>query len=211
MRPALLVTALALLLALCAGGALAAGPTDPSPAGGQPLTIMRVGQALDRIGPALQDVPVLVADTGMDLQQPDLAPRLFSMPADTPAPAPEGGNPGTVQQGAAGWDLIGSANAPGPLMPDADPNDDAPSGGHGTAVAGVLGAAWNNGIGGAGVAPNARFLALRTCWPDDQCYAYVQASAINWAASINAVNTDMRNFKPVPAVADFWNAYEWEI
>jgi peptide/nickel transport system substrate-binding protein len=34
---------------------------------------------------------------------------------------------------------------------------------------------------------------------------------INWQAPINAVNTDLRNFRPVPAVADFWNAYEWEI
>jgi len=34
---------------------------------------------------------------------------------------------------------------------------------------------------------------------------------INWQAPIDAVNTDLRNFKPAPAVADFWNAYEWEI
>ncbi len=32
---------------------------------------------------------------------------------------------------------------------------------------GLLGATWNNGIGSAGVAPNARFLAARTCWDDD--------------------------------------------
>jgi peptide/nickel transport system substrate-binding protein len=34
---------------------------------------------------------------------------------------------------------------------------------------------------------------------------------INWQAPINAVNVDLRNFRPAPAVADFWNAYEWEI
>lgn len=34
---------------------------------------------------------------------------------------------------------------------------------------------------------------------------------INWQAPINAVNTDLRNFRAVPAVADFWNAYQWEI
>ena len=34
---------------------------------------------------------------------------------------------------------------------------------------------------------------------------------INWQSPINAVNTDLRNFRPVPAVADLWNAYEWEI
>ena len=182
MRRALPALSLAVLFAAHAGSATAATPTDPSAAGQQPLSIMRVGEAVDHIGPALSDVPVLVADTGLALQNPDLAPRLFSMPADTPAPAPEGGDPGTVASGAAGWDLIGTDAPPPPLQPDADPSDSAPDGGHGTAVAGLLGAAWNNGAGGAGVAPNARFLALRTCWGGDQCYEYVQASAFNWAA-----------------------------
>ncbi|MGI8839246.1 MAG: S8 family peptidase [Caulobacteraceae bacterium] len=35
---------------------------------------------------------------------------------------------------------------------------------HGTGVAGVIAARANNGIGMAGVAPNARLLALRACW-----------------------------------------------
>jgi hypothetical protein len=181
MRRALPALTSAVLLLACTGTALAAAPTDPSAGGQQPLSIMRVGEALDHIGPALSDVPVLVADTGLMLQSPDISPRLFSMPADTPAPDADGAHPGTVAAGAAGWDLIGT-DAPGPLQPDADPSDSAPDGGHGTAVAGLLGAAWNNGVGGAGVAPNARFLALRTCWGGDQCYEYVQASAFNWAA-----------------------------
>jgi hypothetical protein len=172
----------ALVLALHATPSLAAAPTDPSAAGQQPPAIMRVGEALDHVGPALGDVPVLVADTGLALQHPDIAPRLFSMPANTPAPDPDGtGNPGTVLAGKPGWDLIGT-NDPGALAPDDDPGDSAPDGGHGTMVAGILGAAWNNGQGGAGVAPNARFLALRTCWGNDQCYEYVQASAFDWAA-----------------------------
>jgi hypothetical protein len=163
--------------------AFAAAPTDPGAPSQQPLALMRVGEALDHIGPQLADVPVLVADTGLDLQHPDIAPRLFSLPQNTPAPdADNPNNPGgTVMAGAAGWDLIGT-NAPGALQPDADPSDSAPDGGHGTAVAGLLGAAWNNGQGGAGIAPNARFVALRTCWGDDQCYQYVQAAAFNWAA-----------------------------
>jgi len=34
---------------------------------------------------------------------------------------------------------------------------------------------------------------------------------INWQAHIDAVNLDLRNFKPAPAVSDFWNSYEWSI
>lgn len=35
---------------------------------------------------------------------------------------------------------------------------------HGTAVAGVIGAKLNNGVGSAGIAPSARMMALRACW-----------------------------------------------
>jgi hypothetical protein len=172
------------LALVLAPAAFAAAPTDPSAPSQQPLALMRVGEALDHIGPQLADVPVLVADTGLDLQHPDIAPRLFSLPQSTPAPdADNPGNPGgTVMAGAAGWDLIGGGDSvPNPfaLYPDADPTDEN---GHGTLVAGLLGAAWNNGQGGAGIAPNARFVALRTCWGNDECYQYVQAAAFNWAA-----------------------------
>jgi hypothetical protein len=171
------------LALVLAAAAIAAAPTDPSAPSQQPLAIMRVGEALDHIGPQLADVPVLTADTGLDLQHPDIAPRLFSLPQNTAAPDPDGSGAGkTVPAGAAGWDLLGGADGvPDPLVlhPDMDPSDEN---GHGTAVAGLLGAAWNNGQGGAGVAPNARFVALRTCWGGDQCYQYVQTAAFNWAA-----------------------------
>jgi len=35
---------------------------------------------------------------------------------------------------------------------------------HGTAVAGIIGATANNGLGIAGIAPDARLMALRACW-----------------------------------------------
>src|SRR3954452_7903813 len=197
---------LAVAVVLFSSPALAAAPTDPSAAGQQPLAIMRVGEALDHVGPQLADVPVLVADTGLDLDHVDLAPRLFSMPQATPAPDPDNtNNPGTVQAGAPGWDLIGT-DAPGPLQPDSDPSDTAPDGGHGTNVAGLLGAAWNNGAGGASVAPNARFLALRTCWGSDQCYQYVQASAFNWAADRGVRVVSMSWLQGPPYEAAFTDA-----
>lgn len=159
-----------------------AGPTDPAASAQQPLKIMRVAKAVKRAG-KLKDVNVLVADTGLDLDHPDLAPRLFSNPSPVPAPNPDGlQDPGTVAAGAPGWDVIGT-NEPGTIAPDSDPSDPAEGTGHGTAVAGLLGAAWDNGIGGAGVAPNARFVALRTCWDFDQCYQYVQAASFDWAAA----------------------------
>ncbi|MDO8188777.1 S8 family serine peptidase [Conexibacter sp. JD483] len=173
--------------ALPATAAQAAAPTDPQAASQQPLQLMHVGQALDLVARPLADVPVLVADTGLDLDHPDIAPRLYALPAPVAAPNPdEVADPGMVAAGRAGWDLIGNDNHHGRLKPDDDPNVPGGSSDHGTLAAGLLGAAWNNGAGGAGVAPNARFIALRTCWDNDECFQYVQASAIGWAADRGA-------------------------
>jgi subtilisin family serine protease len=158
------------LSTLLAAAALSVAAAAPAHAG--PLETMRVPEAIAAAGP-LTPAPVLVADTGLDLDHPGFAGKLFSLPQDTPAPDPDGtGNAGTVKAGAAGWDMLGPT-APGTLKPDADPSDPTGGSGHGTAVAGVLG----------GVAPNARFVALRTCWDGDECYQYVQAAAIEWAAA----------------------------
>lgn len=58
---------------------------------------------------------------------------------------------------------------------------------HGTAVAGILAASGNNGLGIAGVAPDARLLALKACWPEAPssslaaCDNYTLSKAIDWA------------------------------
>src|SRR4051794_36166059 len=83
---------------LVAGSGSAADPTHPQAGQQQPLQIIRIGPALDMAGP-LQDVPVMIADTGLDLDHPDIAPRLFSLPQATKAPDSGGfynGNPPTI-------------------------------------------------------------------------------------------------------------------
>jgi hypothetical protein len=176
------------------GVALAiAAPNDPSyPAQTGPggaLAIIHEPQALATIGSTpVQDVVVATLDTGLDLSHPDLAPRLFSFAADVVVPD-TGGK--TAHAGKHGWDYIGSAavNDYAALAGgDEDPDYVPPPAGdsHGTAVSGVLGAAWNDAAGGVGIAPNARFFALRTCWPGDDCPQYLQPYAIDFAASQGA-------------------------
>jgi hypothetical protein len=142
--------------------ALGAAPTDPQAGSQQPLQIMRVGEGLDHAARPLGDVPVLVADTGLDLDHPDLVARVLS-------PLPPNS------------DFIGNDCNPANNVPDNDPNHPAGCSDHGTLVAGLLGATWNNGVGGAGVAPNARFIPFRTCWDDDLCYEDIQSDAMNRA------------------------------
>jgi peptide/nickel transport system substrate-binding protein len=45
----------------------------------------------------------------------------------------------------------------------------------------------------------------------ERIHEAVPFHTINWQAHIDAVNTDLQNFRPVPAIADFWNSYEWNI
>ncbi len=62
---------------------------------------------------------------------------------------------------------------------------------HGTSVAGVIAAARNNRIGIAGVAPGARILALRACWPSANatstiCDTLSLAKALHYAVENRA-------------------------
>lgn len=63
---------------------------------------------------------------------------------------------------------------------------------HGTAVAGVLSARPDNGIGIAGIAPDAEVMAFRACWPDKpdalaaRCNSFTLAVALNQAIRLNS-------------------------
>ena len=63
---------------------------------------------------------------------------------------------------------------------------------HGTAVAGIIAARPNNGIGIAGIAPEATLLALRACWEGSgregraSCSSFTLAKALQFAIDENA-------------------------
>ncbi len=63
---------------------------------------------------------------------------------------------------------------------------------HGTAVAGVLSAKPDNGIGIAGIAPDAEVLAFRACWPEHhsalaaRCNSFTLALALNQAIRMDS-------------------------
>lgn len=63
---------------------------------------------------------------------------------------------------------------------------------HGTAVAGIIAARANNGIGIAGIAPDATFIALRACWENPgrgaaaTCSSFTLAKALQFAIDESA-------------------------
>jgi subtilisin family serine protease len=91
-------------------------------------------------------VTIAMVDSGMALDHPDLAPNLWTNPAERPDGADEDGD-GRVDD-VHGWDFIAGSGAPRDFN------------GHGTHVAGIAAAA-ANGTGVAGVAPGARLMPLR--------------------------------------------------
>lgn len=114
--------------------------------------------ALDAIqAPVAWDVPlaapvtVAVIDTGVDLTHPDLAPAAWTNPAEVPGNGIDDDGNGYVDD-VHGWDFL---HDDGSIFDD--PGEDA----HGTHVAGIVAAGRNDGFGVAGVAGNARIMALK--------------------------------------------------
>jgi subtilisin family serine protease len=91
---------------------------------------------------------IAILDTGLDLNHPDLAGRLWVNPGEVPGDGVDNDGNGYVDD-VNGWNFVEDNNTP---------QDDS---GHGTHVAGIAAANGNNGIGVAGVDWNARIMPLR--------------------------------------------------
>ncbi|HEY1726213.1 MAG TPA: S8 family serine peptidase [Steroidobacteraceae bacterium] len=152
------------------------------------------------------NVVVAVIDTGVITAQPDLAGQLLPgydfVSCDQGNLTANSGGQTTADCSATGsaasylfannghgWqagaddpgDWIATADTTNTLFINAGCTSVEPSSWHGTKVAGVIAAATNNGIGIAGVAPNARILPVRAI---GKCSGRVSdiAAAIMWAA-----------------------------
>jgi subtilisin family serine protease len=96
----------------------------------------------------IEDVVVAVLDTGIDYTHADLAPNIFRNEADCNQNRVDDDHNGYIDD-CYGIDVANS---------DSDPMDDM---GHGTHVAGIIGAAGNNGLGVAGVNWSVKLLACK--------------------------------------------------
>ena len=142
-------------------------------------------------GPTGRGVRVAVVDTGLEICHPDLT-------ANIEAGASHNFNVGP-------W--TGASNR--------DPFQPSSMGDHGTSVAGVVAAAANNGIGGRGVAPNARLRGYNMLSANDQAGALVDslgASSLNPnSAEVDIFNMSFgtlgyeRNLDPDTEVALYRN------
>jgi subtilisin family serine protease len=122
------------------------------------------------------DVVVAVLDTGVMLEHEDIAPVLWKNErmATEPSGKDRCANP---TNDLHGWNFVECNSEVSPR---------SPSERHGTHVAGILGAAGNNRVGGAGVAwkGGIRIMPLRMCVTD--CSLFRAVSAINYAVAHGA-------------------------
>ena len=130
-----------------------------------------------------RSVVVGVIDTGIDYRHPDLAANMWRNPGEVAGDRIDNDGNGYVDD-VHGWDFANN---------DADPFDDE---GHGTHVAGTIGAVGNNGVGVVGVSWNVSLMALKFLGADGSGSTSGAIAAVNYATrmrqnfSVNVVATN---------------------
>ncbi len=128
-----------------------------------------------------RSVVVGVVDTGIDYRHTDLAANMWRNPGEVAGDGIDNDGNGFVDD-VYGWDFANN---------DADPFDDE---GHGTHVAGTIGAVGNNGVGVAGVNWQVSLMALKFLGADGSGTTSAAVAALNYA-------TMMRQTRDVNVVA----------
>ena len=152
-------------------------------------------------------VVVGVVDSGIDVDHPDLLGRIWRNGAEANGRAGVDDDGNGYVDDVVGWDFVDAPGLGGTgdcLDPDDDPDDES---GHGTHVAGIIGAATGNGRGMAGVAARVQLMALRAGFnragggflADAAAAAAIAYAADNGARVVNLSWGDSRY---APVVAD---------
>jgi len=136
--------------------------------------------------PQGKDIVVAVTDTGVDYNHSDLIANMWRNKGEIPGDGIDNDQNGYVDD-VVGYDFFANDNKPYDLalslfevlLSGGNP-------GHGTHVAGVVGAKMNNGIGVAGVAPQVSIMALRFISEKGQGDTASAVKAIDYAVQNGA-------------------------
>ncbi|MBW4560642.1 MAG: S8 family serine peptidase [Mojavia pulchra JT2-VF2] len=123
------------------------------------------------------NVVVAVVDTGVDYNHSDLAANIWRNKREIAGNAIDDDGNGYIDD-VHGWDFGDWDN---------DPRDDHSKGGHGTHIAGILGAVGNNSLGVVGVSPNVSIMTTKHFKSTDpEGYLWDTAQGIKYAVDNGA-------------------------
>jgi subtilisin family serine protease len=138
-------------------------------------------------------VKVAVVDSGINFQQPDLAPNIWRNPGESGGGRERNGvdddHDGFVDDWR-GWDFV---------QQDNDPSDNY---GHGTHVAGTIAARGGNGVGVAGVAWHASIIPVRVLDNLDSGYCAELAAGMAYAVRVGARVVNLSTGSRTPCQAE---------
>jgi serine protease len=119
------------------------------------------------------NIVVAVIDTGIDYKHPDLASNIWTNSREIAGNGIDDDSNG-YRDDVRGWNFVGNNN---------NPMDDN---GHGTHVAGTIGAVGNNGVGVAGVAWNVKLMPLKFLDSKGSGYLSDAVRAVDYARANGA-------------------------
>lgn len=151
---------------------VAATPNDPKFSSLYGMTKIAAPTAWDRTTGS-PSIVVGVIDTGIDYNHPDLAANIWRNSREIPGNSIDDDGNG-YRDDVQGWDFANN---------DSNPMDDN---GHGTHVAGTIGAVGNNSVGVAGVAWNVKLMPLKFLTASGSGAVSGAISAINYAVQNGA-------------------------
>lgn len=102
------------------------------------------------VATAAETIVVAIVDSGVDYNHPDLAPNIFSNPGEIPANGLDDDGNGYIDD-VRGWNFFSDNNEVRDLH------------GHGTAIAGIIGAVGDNGAGVAGICWSVQMMPVKWC------------------------------------------------
>ena len=169
----------------------AAGASDPLLAEQWALESSAIGAPVAWSQSTGTGVLVAVLDTGVQLDHPDLAANISRNPGEVPGNGRDDDANGIV-------DDVHGAN-----MFDRDGNVDDDNG-HGTHVAGIVGARLGNGVGGAGIAPDATILPVKVLDANMAGNTDTLSTGIRYAVDRGAkiINVSINTDAPTDTVRD---------
>ncbi|MDO8669175.1 MAG: S8 family peptidase [Candidatus Buchananbacteria bacterium] len=138
-------------------------------------------------------VLIAILDSGVDINNPDLKFNIWENDNETLDDGIDNDKNGYIDD-VSGWDFVDSDNNPSPV---AGEGSDKLSVNHGTALAGIIGAVANNGLGITGIAFNSKIMPIRILKSDGEGFVANLVEAIDYAVKNGAdiINLSLVGFE----------------